>query len=167
MKESFAKVLYLVSVNEKISGRKKFQKLVYILKHKGFDFKEDYSYYYYGPYSSTLQMEIDALVHSDLLLENCIDNITYEYSVTEKAKEYMLDDIFSSEDIRFINRLNEKPATILELVSVLFYLQDSGYTEKEALISKTKALKPDIAGHIDEAYAVFSDINSYSFGGQA
>lgn len=161
MKESFAKVLYLVSVNEKISGRKKFQKLVYILKHKGFDFKEDYSYYYYGPYSSTLQMEIDALVHSQLLLENVIDNNTYEYSVTEKAKEHMSDNTFSPEDIEFINILNEKPATILELVSVLLYLQDNGYTEKKALISKTEALKPDIAIHINEAYDVFSDINSY------
>jgi len=105
-------------------------------------------------------MEIDALVHSDLLNER-LDNSTYEYSITNKANEYILDDTFSEEQASFINFLNKKPAYILELVSVFFYLKDNGYTEQSAILNKTKILKPELAKHIEEAYALYSSIQGF------
>lgn len=160
MTETFKKLLSLVHVCHKISGRKKFQKLVYILKHKGFEFNEDYTYYYYGPYSSGLQMEIDALVHSELLNEH-VKGSTYEYCITCKANEYIKNYSYSEEQASFINMLNEQPVSILELVSVFYYLKGNGYAEKSSILNKTRILKPELVGYIDEAYNLFSCIEKY------
>jgi len=157
MQEMFIKLLQLINVAGKISGRKKLQKMIYILKHKGFEFDENYSYYYYGPYSSVLQMEIDELVRLDLLKEY-YDDITYEYKVTKDADSYLKDNIFDDKQISTIKMLNREPGNILELVSVFFYLEDNGYTEKNAILKKTRILKPELVNHLDKAYELYSSI---------
>jgi uncharacterized protein YwgA len=160
MYKLFINLLNLVNATGRISGRKKFQKLVYILKHKGFNFKEDYSYYYYGPYSSVLQMEIDDLVRSELLDES-LNNNTYEYSITDKAYEYVRDSSYSEEQVSLINMLNQESAYILELVSVFFYLEDSGYNNQNAILKKTRILKPELVNYIGEAYSLYSRIKEF------
>ncbi len=159
MNESLKKLLCIVDVNGKITGRKKFQKLIYILKQKDFDFKEDYSYYYYGPYSSTLRMEIDSLVQSNLL-EECSVGTTYEYGIADQANDFIQRNYFSKDEISFIKSLNEKPAYILELVSVFFYLEDKGYNNESILKNKTRILKPELSKYIDKAYELYLDIKN-------
>jgi hypothetical protein len=105
-------------------------------------------------------MEIDALVHSKLLNEH-LDSSTYEYSITDKADEYIQGYSFSKEQSSFINMLNNKSASILELVSVFFYLKDSGYVEENAILNKTRILKPELERYIDEAYNVFSNVEKH------
>lgn len=158
MNKSLKKLLALVNVNGKIEGRKKFQKLVYILKHIGFNFEEKYRYHYYGPYSSTLQMEIDSLVQSDLLAENKYGN-TYEYTLTKKSNTF-LENNYEDEEIAFIRKLNNKPAYILELVSVFFYLEDKGYNPGETMKKKISILKPELRDNIEEAYELYLNIKN-------
>lgn len=159
MNESLKSLLGLVSLNGEIRGRKKFQKLVYILKHMNYDFKEDYTYHYYGPYSSTLQMEIDSLVQSDLLKEN-VDGKTYKYMITDKAEDITQESIIKNEDTSFVKFLNKQPAYLLELISVFFYLVDKGYTEVDLIKKKTAILKPELEDHIDKAFGIYLEIKS-------
>ena len=158
LKESFKRLLELVAVNGKIEGRKKFQKLVYILKQKGFEFKEAYTYYYYGPYSSTLQMEIDFLVESGLLREEQVGE-TYEYTLSNEFGE--LEGKYDAHK-QFIHYLNDKPARILELISVFFYLEDKGYQDEDVIKKSTAILKPELKEYIEKAYQEYIEIKNYS-----
>lgn len=66
----------IINIIEKISevsetpGKKKLQKIIYLIEEKGFDLGFDYRIYYYGPYSSDLdfavrEMNIDGLLTID------------------------------------------------------------------------------------------------------
>lgn len=158
LNDSFKRLLELVAVNGKIEGRKRFQKLVYILKQKGFDFTEKYTYHYYGTYSATLQMEIDYLVDSGLLREEQVGE-TYEYTLSEEYHE--LEGIFDHHK-DLIKILNDKPARILELISVFFYLEDKGYKDVDIIKKKTAILKPELRDDIERAFKEYLKIKNYS-----
>jgi uncharacterized protein YwgA len=78
-------MLCFISVFGKIDGRKRIQKLVYLLKYKfnqpvPFEFEK----HFYGPYSRKVQDMIDNLVALGLLDET--HQMIYTYSVSEKGK---------------------------------------------------------------------------------
>ena len=61
--KNFEKILALIKLTDnKIDGRTKFQKIVYILKNNGVNFEEQFKYHYFGPYSPELQLEIEELI---------------------------------------------------------------------------------------------------------
>jgi uncharacterized protein YwgA len=73
-----------------ISGRKRLQKIICVLKNK---YKIDFSYqfipYYYGPFSNSLSNTLDILIDSGLIEETqLISNniLKYNYILTEKGK---------------------------------------------------------------------------------
>lgn len=72
-----------------VSGRTKLQKLIFIITREfKFPKKFDYFLYTYGPYSSTLQNEIDTLITFRLMEEKVSrqrDFLKYEYSLTRKG----------------------------------------------------------------------------------
>jgi uncharacterized protein YwgA len=72
------KILSLVNEAGRIQGRTKFQKIVYILKIKGANFNERFSYHYYGPYSSDLQLEIEELVDRQILNQQNFNPSSYK-----------------------------------------------------------------------------------------
>ena len=73
--------------DEKIEGRKRFQKIVFLLKEK---YKIPFSYrflkYYFGPYSYELQMDLSNLIDMGYKTEK-YDGLMYSYELTEKGKE--------------------------------------------------------------------------------
>jgi hypothetical protein len=95
------------------------------------------------------------------LLDESLNNNTYEYSITDKAYEYVRDSSYSEEQVSLINMLNQESAYILELVSVFFYLEDSGYNNQNAILKKTRILKPELVNYIGEAYSLYSRIKEF------
>jgi len=73
------------SIFDKIVGRKRIQKMLYILKYK---FKQplpfEFEKAYFGPYSRKIQDVIDNLVAMGLIKE--VRELSYIYSITEKGK---------------------------------------------------------------------------------
>lgn len=55
--------------------------------------------------------------------------------------------------------LDKKPTELLDLVALIFYLVEWGYTE-DRLIRKVKSLRPEQEGLIDEAIALYGAIKS-------
>jgi uncharacterized protein YwgA len=67
---------------EKIEGRKRFQKTIFLLQEKyGIEFGYRFTSYLYGPYSAQLQNDIDLLARTDYLKVSKIDHL-YLYEIT-------------------------------------------------------------------------------------
>ena len=77
-------ILKFVASVPSIVGRKKLQKLVYLMKFAGVPFEERYFWHYYGPYSADLALQIDTLVNKGLLEEK--PSIGFEYQITDTGK---------------------------------------------------------------------------------
>lgn len=155
--ERLLNIARLVKACGKVDGRKKIQKMVYILQQAGHPFREEFGYLHYGPYSSELKAEIDSLVTSTVgLLEETpqpiIDHTSYVYKPTQKL-EHSLESLGIAGEpawadlARTLNKLN---ASQLEAISTILFLRERGF-EGEQLESKFKDLKPDIANLFDQA----------------
>ena len=66
MEDNLKMIENLVHEIEQISnqspGKKKLQKIVYLLQEKGFDFHCDYKIHFYGPYSRDLEFYVQKLI---------------------------------------------------------------------------------------------------------
>lgn len=81
-------LLKLIDSVPEVAGRKKLQKLIYVMKHIGLPIELRYNWHYYGPYSAELALQIDALVNANLLDEKNI-SLGYTYKTSKAAKELL------------------------------------------------------------------------------
>jgi uncharacterized protein YwgA len=71
----------------KVEGRKRFQKVVFLLQEKyGAEFGYRFSSYLYGPYSAQLQNEVDMLVRMGYLKASKI-NYLFLYEITSLGQK--------------------------------------------------------------------------------
>ncbi|MEL1133816.1 hypothetical protein AAC978_01420 [Desulfitobacterium sp. THU1] len=145
---------YLLEIFSKtdIKGRKKIQKIVFILENDGMDAPYKYSYHHYGPYSAQLQEEIDFLVQHNLL-EEITKNGTYEYKITDEGRKFSKQikkgqEVAVNDDL--LLKLNNESPQFLEMLSTYIFLLESGY-EKESARNKAVDLKPHLKDLIDQA----------------
>ena len=163
MNKSFNRITSLLSLTKHISGRKKFQKLVHILQHKGLNFNENFKFHYYGPYSNELQLKIDALVMNGMIEEKSEDNAWglhyYKYTLSN-IKDFEVDPELNKYS-SLIDYLNSQPAQVLELVSTVYYLLErkKNISADEAFL-KSLSLKPDLKNKIEDAKNVYHTIES-------
>ena len=78
-----------------ISGRTRFQKIIFLAQHEKNDVSNWYNFYPhdFGPYSSDLQNDLDFLALEGLLKEkqqNYEDKIVYQYKLTKKGEQFLL-----------------------------------------------------------------------------
>lgn len=137
-----------------VQGRKKLQKMIYLLKTSGSNFPFKYEYHFYGPYSAQLQSEINYLAYNGFLEEKK-ENDTYVYAITEQGQKFrdkLIDCLNYTAEIN--GQLTELLATqnsqFLEMVSTYAFLIESGYKKDEAR-AKCVELKPHLQKYIDSA----------------
>jgi len=150
--EAFEKLQSLVKMAGTINGRKKFQKMVHILKARRVDFQQSFDFHYYGPYSVDLQLEIDEMTSQGLLNEQKHNN-TFIYAVNSGDDDIAEDTLRSRADL--IRYLNDQAPQVLELVSTFYYLKDHGYQDMDKIVKKTEMLKTHLKSRIQEARGVF------------
>ncbi|WP_019851309.1 YwgA family protein [Desulfitobacterium sp. PCE1] len=137
---------YLLEIFSKgeIRGRKKLQKIVYLLEHDGMDAPYRYSYHHYGPYSAQLQEEIEFLVQHNFI-EEASRNGTYEYRITDEGERFRKQigqkNVSVNNDL--LIKLNAESSQFLEMLSTYIFLLDSGYGQNAARI-KAAELKPHL-----------------------
>jgi len=162
MFEHLHKLLSLFRQVETISGRKKLQKIVYLLQDQGFDLEMDYSYYHYGPYSAELQAEVEELVESGFVVEEKTSK-GYEYHFTKKGSEFLrsMEEQFEFQEVCLdttqLKLLNEQSSQFLELVSTYAFLLKKDYKPEQSL-DKTKELKPHLAEYIDNVRDFYDNL---------
>jgi uncharacterized protein YwgA len=153
-------VLQLVSVLERIEGRKKLQKTVHILRELGVPFQERFEYSFYGMYSSQLKGEIDILERDGLLNQDIKEgaNPTYIIESTPKLKK-LLEELAIAPPawIDLAQQLNNLSAQVLEGMSTILFLRR---TEKgdAAIRAKLLSLKPHLADLADKCFAEVANL---------
>lgn len=148
------RLLTFINLAENIRGRKKLQKIIHLLTSAGTDFPFRYRYHHYGPYSSQLQFEMDQLVEQGYINEKLI-NGAYDYSITEKGKEFrqrLKDEANYAFEIneKLFNQLIDRETPFLEMFSTYVFLREKGDSEEEARQTAAQ-LKPKLTFYLDEA----------------
>lgn len=145
----YAMLMALLHSVGEVQGRKKLQKLVYLLQEAGYPFEEDFSYHLYGPYSETLAAEIDELKLLGLLQEREAPTpggyTQYVYSLSEQGRRYarrFRDQLRLPGLEELARKLTEHGARTLELMASLAFLKRMGYPDAEAS-RYVRAIKPE------------------------
>lgn len=145
--ENYANIVELLQIAGKIEGRKKLQKMVYILKNLGADFKEDFYFHYYGPYSDVLTIELEELKSINVIKEDVKEHDNYFPTYTYELNELNIDDVGVKGDLEnykeVIDKLNRENSRFLELVATIMYFKKEKKYEKEDIIKKIKIVKSD------------------------
>lgn len=152
-------VARLVHACGKIDGRKKLQKIVYLLQQMGHegDFPQEFGYLHYGPYSRQLSSEVDYLSSGDdgLLHEEEMPagtNRSYSYTPREELSDLLEElKVDQSPDWkRAAVDLARRDAQELEAISTIVYLRGLGF-HGAALRARFSALKPGLVGKFELA----------------
>lgn len=152
--KAYQQLAELISMAGGIDGRKKLQKIVFILKNKGAPFQEKFSYHYFGPYSAELQLEIDDMVTRGVIQE-IQSGPGYKYSAGANVPDFDDSTLQSYSDL--VARLNALPPTILELLATFYYLQAKGYSQSD-MLTKTFQLKPHLKAQSQETQKYWADL---------
>lgn len=160
--DKYAMLMVLLDSVGEVQGRKKLQKVVYLLQEAGYPFDEDFSYHLFGPYSETLATEIDELKSLGLVQERQMPTpagyTQYVYSLTETGRQYahrFRDQLQVSGLAELARKLIKHDARTLELVATLAFLQRMGYAEDEAT-RLVRAFKREQRYKDDEFEAAFA-----------
>jgi len=143
MLTNHAKVMQFFDVSNGVTGRKKMQKMIYILQKCHIPFEEKYEFYVYGPYSEELALRVEELCNLGFLEEEKEDKRSYyqyHYEVTESGKSFLQQFSVDMPDIKEkAEMLKEKSSRFLELVATMFYFDD--YSTEE-MVQKVHKVKP-------------------------
>jgi uncharacterized protein len=144
-------LLNLVQNLGEIEGRKKLQKIVYILQTQGYDFPQDFNYFHYGPYSSDVAFQVDRIVSWDLVKETrgADPYEPYVYTPRETLPAFLAEvkAATTAPWKSLARKLNEKDANFLETLATALYLQRDGLAG-DKLERRFGELKPHLAGQL-------------------
>lgn len=114
------KLLIILKETKGIWGRKRFQKIVFLLKEKfNIEFGYDFIPYFYGPYSMDLQNEINLLENVGAIDVDTDGEILYIHHLTDKG-EKIAEEIKKTMDkdsvkrlVKGVKELNKRPTESL------------------------------------------------------
>ena len=143
MLNNHAKLIRFFSEANGITGRKKLQKMIYILQKCDIPFEEKYQFHFYGPYSEELTLRVEELCNLGFLQEEKEDKSNYyqyNYNITPAGTEFLNQFSMEMPDMTTkVAMLKEKSSRFLELVSTMFYFDDLPIQEN---IEKIHMVKP-------------------------
>jgi len=138
-----------------IEGRKKFQKIVFILQCTGGPFKEQFGYLHFGPYSSQLKRELDLLAESDFVEESKFqagDYKGFKYRPTKELKDFLrvVGDSNEPSWATLAKSMNKKSSLELEAISTILFLMQRGFANQR-LQERFSKLKPSLSNLFEDA----------------
>lgn len=148
------RIAQLLRVLRRVSGRKKFQKLVHTMQELGYPFPEQFEYSYYGMYSRQLRGELDSLISDHLLIENEGINAFGSPSFSFEALpqlDAVLDELGVEKEPAWTpaaKKLDGYSSQTLEGISTILYLKRCGF-EGAQLKQRLISLKPHLADNYD------------------
>lgn len=162
MLQEHAKIVDFISTAEGVTGRKKLQKMIYILKKIGMPFQEKYEFHIYGPYSEELTARVEELCDMGFIHEQKEDKssyVQYRYTVTEEGLEFR-NALGKPElaDAAHAVKLNGKSARFLELTATLLFFDDLEQNEQIAKLHSVKGKLNFTQTEIVEAFAFIGEL---------
>jgi len=143
MLDNHVKLMKFFSVANEVTGRKKMQKMIYILQKCNLPFEEKYQFHFYGPYSEELTLRVEELCNLgflDEIREDKSNYFQYRYQLTGAGEEFL--DQFSLEMPEFtreVDMLQKRSSRFLELVATILFFDDLPLEES---IKKVHTMKP-------------------------
>lgn len=157
-----AKLIHFFQVANEVTGRKKLQKMIFILQKCKVPFEEKFQFHFYGPYSEELTLRVEELCNLDFIEEKREDKTSYyqyNYQITEDGEEFLEQFSLDMPDISDkVEMLKLKSARFLELVSTLLYFEDFPSKEQIEKLHKVKPKQKFTAEEIAEAQAFIEQI---------
>ncbi|SDQ12433.1 hypothetical protein SAMN05216232_0680 [Virgibacillus subterraneus] len=143
MLTNHAKLMQFFSVANEVTGRKKLQKMIYILQKCDMPFEEKYQFHFYGPYSEELSLRTEELCNLGFIAEEKEEKsnyFQYNYSITADGQEFLNQFKLEIPDMtKQVQLLKGKSSRFLELVSTMLYFDD--LTEAD-MVEKIHTVKP-------------------------
>ncbi len=129
---------------QKILGKKRLQKLIFLLIASGEeDHFGDFEIYKFGPYSRTLSHKVADMAYRGRIREEVVEYGDFKNSMSS----YAVKNDFESNDnlisiAEKIKKLTEFGTLTLEIASTFAYFVGIGHLSLEDAINETKNLKP-------------------------
>jgi len=132
--------------NDPIRGKTRLQKIIFlfqqeIFKEKKKDLGYDFIPYNFGPYSSTLQSDVEELTDDDYISVNVFEGLNgkyiYHYVITDKGKELVDALLTESKYVKF--RLN-RPYKLLKKIKI-----EANYDNLDSLLKRVYSEHPEYA----------------------
>jgi uncharacterized protein YwgA len=146
------------SIAKGVTGRKKLQKMIYILQKNHVPFEEKFAFHFYGPYSEELALRIEELTNLGFISEEKEEKSNYyqyNYNITDDGQEFLQQFALDMPDLtEKVGLLKTKSARFLELVSTMLYFDD---LPRAAVIEKVHVVKPKqnyTVAEVNEAWAL-------------
>ncbi|ANU27426.1 YwgA family protein [Planococcus versutus] len=164
MLQEHAKIVDFIATAEGVTGRKKLQKMIYIMKKLDIPFQEKYEFHIYGPYSEELTARVEELCDMGFLSEALEDKgsyVQYKYDVTTEGQEFrkvlgksILENPLTA------GKLNSKSGRFLELTATLLYFDNLNRQEQLAKLHVVKGKLNFTAVEIEESFAFIKELKS-------
>lgn len=142
MLENHAKLMQFFSSTEEIIGRKKLQKMIYILKKCEIPFEERYQFHFYGPYSEELTLRVEEMCNLGFISETKEEKknyYQYRYQLTDSGREFLNHYEMDLPPLNsHIEEMNGESSRFLELVSTLLFFE---HLPKEEIEEKVFTVK--------------------------
>lgn len=164
MLDNHVKLMKFFQVANEVTGRKKLQKMIYILQKCNFPFQEKYQFHFYGPYSEELTLRVEELCNLGFLNEVREDKSNYyqyRYKLTADGEEFLKEFSLNLPDFsNEVDLLQEKSSRFLELVATILYFDDLPVTERIQKVHTVKPKQKYTEQEMDEALRFIEELRS-------
>jgi hypothetical protein len=144
------------SVASEVTGRKKLQKMIYILQKCKLPFEEKFEYHFYGPYSEELTLRVEELCNLGFLeevKEEKSNYFQYHYSITGDGEVFLQQFASHLPGLeQKVKLLNQQSSRFLELAATMLYFEALPKSEAAEKVSKVKSTQNYSAEEIDQAW---------------
>ncbi|MCT2538270.1 YwgA family protein [Aquibacillus koreensis] len=162
MLANHAKLMKFFLASEEVTGRKKLQKMIYILKKCEVPFEEKYEFHFYGPYSEELTLRIEELCNLGFiseLKEKKSNYYQYRYQMTKQGEDFLHHSQVQLPPMEEkINLMKEKSSRFLELVSTMLYFDHLEPQEVEEKVRTVKKKQNYTDQDMAEAWVFISEL---------
>ncbi|WP_226036256.1 YwgA family protein [Aquibacillus saliphilus] len=164
MLPNHAKLMKFFSASDEVVGRKKLQKMIYILKKCDIPFEEKYEFHFYGPYSEELTLRMEELCNLGFISETKekkSNYFQYRYKMTDQGEEFLNHSNVQIPAIDgMVAKMTDKSSRFLELVSTMLYFDDLKRQEVEVKVQTVKNKQNYTDKDLQSAWAFIDELKN-------
>ncbi|MRG86247.1 YwgA family protein [Salinibacillus xinjiangensis] len=162
MLQEHAKLITFFSECKELVGRKRLQKMIYILKKCQFPFSERYQFHFYGPYSEELTLRVQELINLGFLQEEKEKKsgyYQYRYTLTGEGEKFLDHYNLDMPNMdEHIEKMSETSSRFLELVSTMLFFEGMPKEEVEEKVLTVKKKQNYTSEELQQAWNFIGDM---------
>ncbi|MEC3884997.1 YwgA family protein [Halobacillus litoralis] len=164
MLENHAKLMQFFSSTHEVVGRKKLQKMIYILKKCEIPFEERYQFHFYGPYSEELTLRVEEMCNLGFISETREEKknyYQYRYQLTDSGRDFLTHYEMDLPPLNLhIEEMNGRSSRFLELVSTMLFFEHLPKDEITEKVFTVKSAQNYTQDDIDEGWKFIEHLRS-------